>query len=102
MLAINKAGAAFVPLDAAQPLSRLRLIAKQLNAPPIGLASPGNQTPLNEVITPTLAVSESTVPELPENVPLGGWPIDATAPSYCFFTSGSTRSLRGAWLTTQH
>jgi amino acid adenylation domain-containing protein len=95
MLAINKAGAAFVPLDAAQPLSRLRLIAKQLNGPPIGLASPGNQALLNEVITPTLAVSESTVSELPENVQLSDWPIDATAPSYCFFTSGSTGEPKG-------
>lgn len=95
MLAINKAGAAFVPLDAAQPLSRLRLIAKRLNGPPVGLASPANQALLNGVITPTLAVSESTVSELPENAQLSDWPMDATVPSYCFFTSGSTGEPKG-------
>ncbi|KFY08363.1 hypothetical protein V492_06294 [Pseudogymnoascus sp. VKM F-4246] len=95
MLAINKAGAAFVPLDAAQPLSRLRLIVNQLNGPPIGLASPTNQALLNEVITPTLVVSESTVSEILENVRLSDWQIDATGPSYCFFTSGSTGEPKG-------
>lgn len=95
MLAINKAGAAFVPLDAAQPLSRLRLIVKQLDDPPIGLASPTNQAVLNEIITLTLAVSESTVFELSKNAQFNNWPIDATSPSYCFFTSGSTGEPKG-------
>ncbi|KFY19406.1 hypothetical protein V491_04456 [Pseudogymnoascus sp. VKM F-3775] len=95
MLAINKAGAAFVPLDAAQPLSRLRLIVKQLNGPPIALASPENQALLNEVITSTLVGSESIMPELSKNVQPVDWPINATAPSCCFFTSGSTGEPKG-------
>ncbi|KAJ6078878.1 hypothetical protein N7467_008631 [Penicillium canescens] len=99
MLAVNKAGAAFVTLDASQPLIRLRSIVKQLNGPPLGLTSPENQALMDEVIIPTLAVDAQAMLMLPKNeqneVGESGWPIDATAPSYCFFTSGSTGEPKG-------
>lgn len=102
MLAINKAGAAFVALDASQPLSRLKSIVKQLNGPPLGLNSPQNQALMDEVMTPTLAVDAQTMLTLAkkENDEVdeknySDWPIDATAPSYCFFTSGSTGEPKG-------
>ncbi|KAG0155453.1 hypothetical protein PDIDSM_1030 [Penicillium digitatum] len=102
MLAINKAGAAFVTLDASQPLSRLKLIVKQLNGPPLGLTSPQNQNLMGEVITPTLAVDAQTMLRLGrkkadevEDTDYCDWPIDPTAPSYCFFTSGSTGEPKG-------
>ncbi|GFF57195.1 nonribosomal peptide synthetase 12 [Aspergillus udagawae] len=98
MLAINKAGAAFVTLDASQPPSRLRSIIKQLENPPLGLSSPDNQALLGELITPTLAVSNDILSHLPmktANHNANDWPVEATAPAYCFFTSGSTGEPKG-------
>nr|ADY16697.1 TqaA [Penicillium aethiopicum] len=102
MLAINKAGAAFVTLDASQPLSRLRLIVKQLNDPPLGLTSPQNQELMGQLITQTLAVDAQTILTLTkkekgeaEDKSYSDWPIVPTAPSYCFFTSGSTGEPKG-------
>ncbi|EAW07086.1 nonribosomal peptide synthetase fmqA [Aspergillus clavatus NRRL 1] len=98
MLAINKAGAAFVTLDASQPPSRLRSIIKQLDNPPLALASPENQTLLADMITPTLAVADSILSDLPMKTAkqnADDWPVDATAPAYCFFTSGSTGEPKG-------
>ncbi|CAG8947178.1 unnamed protein product [Penicillium salamii] len=101
MLAINKAGAGFVPLDAAQPLSRLKLIVNQLDRPPVGLTSPQNQELMDQLITSTLAVDTQSISALPSRAAdetiqgADQWPVIPTAPSYCFFTSGSTGEPKG-------
>ncbi|GIJ83208.1 nonribosomal peptide synthase [Aspergillus pseudoviridinutans] len=98
MLAINKTGAAFVTLDASQPPARLRSIMKQLDNPPLALASPDYQALLGEMITPSLAVADGILWHLPmktANHNTNDWPVEATAPAYCFFTSGSTGEPKG-------
>lgn len=66
MLAINKAGGAFVPLDPSYPQSRLKAILLQLNSP-VGLVSKDQSRLLEGLIDSTLVVSEETFSELPVN-----------------------------------
>lgn len=95
MLAINKAGACFVPLDPSQPQSRLKSITRQLS-PPLGLVSPQHQQKLDDLGLRTIAILSSMFPELPrpETAPFST-EADANAPAYCLFTSGSTGEPKG-------
>jgi amino acid adenylation domain-containing protein/non-ribosomal peptide synthase protein (TIGR01720 family) len=94
MLAVNKTGGAFVPLDPSQPQGRLASIVKMLNSP-IALVSAQNKGLLEEIISPRLAVSETTMSLLPDtrsDLLLDAEPL---APAYCLFTSGSTGKPKG-------
>ncbi|KAF4179267.1 hypothetical protein CNMCM7927_001933 [Aspergillus lentulus] len=97
MLAINKTGAAFVPLDPSQPRNRLVNIARQLMSP-MGLASADHVPLLGDSIQSILVVSEET--QLPQHAhPQDGTDIpiqmEAHGPAYCLFTSGSTGVPKG-------
>ncbi|KAF7155563.1 hypothetical protein CNMCM5623_008105 [Aspergillus felis] len=95
MLAINKAGGAFVPLDPTQPPSRLKSITRQLDAP-LGLASPQHRSLLDGLVSHIVVVSESTFSQLPQ-IQTATPPVEADprAPAYCLFTSGSTGEPKG-------
>ncbi|KAL4904279.1 hypothetical protein BDW74DRAFT_178860 [Aspergillus multicolor] len=102
MLAINKTGAAFVPLDASQPMARLKTIVGQLNFPPVALVSPTTRSVLDELVVPTLTISAKTLSLMPDPQDFQPawtswypWPLTSAVPAYCFFTSGSTGEPKG-------
>ncbi|RDW92973.1 nonribosomal peptide synthetase fmqA [Aspergillus mulundensis] len=102
MLAINKAGAAFVTLDASQPMARLKSIVGQLGLPPVALVSQRTRAVLDELAVPTLTISANTVSLMPDPqgfqpawTPWHPWPHTPAVPAYCFFTSGSTGEPKG-------
>jgi amino acid adenylation domain-containing protein/non-ribosomal peptide synthase protein (TIGR01720 family) len=97
MLAVNKTGAAFVPLDPSQPRNRLVSIARQLMSP-MGLVSADHVHLLGDSIQSILVVSEETQRPQPAH-PQDGTDIpiqmEAHEPAYCLFTSGSTGVPKG-------
>ncbi|OJJ03909.1 hypothetical protein ASPVEDRAFT_85331 [Aspergillus versicolor CBS 583.65] len=95
MLAINKAGGCFVPLDPSQPQSRLKAITRQLSSP-LGLVSPQHRQKLVDLGLRTIAIWSSMFAELPR-VETATFSTEANenAPAYCLFTSGSTGEPKG-------
>lgn len=96
MLAINRVGAAFVPLDPSHPPDYLRGIIAMLN-PPLVLVSPLQDKVLGDVLPCTYAVDESRTGDLPDygTAPLPSKASDYAGPAYCLFTSGSTGTPKG-------
>ncbi|HYH80732.1 MAG TPA: amino acid adenylation domain-containing protein [Longimicrobium sp.] len=90
MLATMKAGAAFVPLDAAWPGERLRAVLDLLRAPLL-LAGEGVLDQARALGCPVLAVTVDG--EDAPNPECGAGPGD---PIYAIFTSGSTGVPKGA------
>lgn len=94
MLAVIKAGAAFVALDASQPEERLRTIVDQVNAKAI-VSSMSNSvlaqrlTSAKNIILDSQAVStlQNCTGQLPT--------VDPSTPLYLIFTSGSTGTPKG-------
>ncbi|KAL5363806.1 hypothetical protein BJX96DRAFT_178400 [Aspergillus floccosus] len=95
MLAINKAGGGFVPLDPSQPQNRLKAITRQLSSP-LGLASPQYRQKLDDLGLRTIVVLSSTFSALPRaETATFSAEADPNAPAYCLFTSGSTGEPKG-------
>ncbi len=90
LLAIWKAGAAYVPLDAANPPERLRQILE-------------DQAPIRVLVSPELAgglpAGTATIPLVEEMLASGAGfrpvPISAADPAYAIYTSGSTGRPKG-------
>ncbi|KAL3421010.1 non-ribosomal peptide synthetase protein [Phlyctema vagabunda] len=94
MLAVLKAGAAFVPLDASHPVSRLENIVTATDAKLI-LCSQENSGLFQDTDCATFVVEADVFkgPRLPESSKLPeGLPQHA---AYCMFTSGSTGKPKG-------
>lgn len=92
MLAVLKAGGAFVSLDPSQPQSRLCDIVKQTRAGLI-LASPKYAQLCEDMIPAVLVIDDSTTSHVPETAT-----ITKATPSnaaYVIFTSGSTGQPKG-------
>ncbi|RYO88738.1 hypothetical protein DL764_008691 [Monosporascus ibericus] len=95
MLAVLKAGGAFVPLDPEHPVERLREIVSNVEAS-IVLASPQNAGLLSGSVDCVLEVSEKVCKNLARVPP--GTPAVPTKPSnaaYVLYTSGSTGKPKG-------
>ncbi|GFF89307.1 nonribosomal peptide synthetase 12 [Aspergillus lentulus] len=94
MLAVNKAGGAFIPCDPAYPEGRRRAIVEKTKAQVI-LVSDQTAPLFSSFDISTIVVSASTSAQwtLGEK----GLAVCAThdAPAYCFFTSGSTGEPKG-------
>ncbi|KAF6808383.1 NRPS protein, partial [Colletotrichum musicola] len=95
MLAILKAGCAFVPLDGAHPVQRRRAIVSDLSAPVAVVSS--SMVRSNLSLGPPLV---SVFPEFVKALPLSTRalrPISAASPevAYIIFTSGSTGKPKG-------
>ncbi|EAW08665.1 putative nonribosomal peptide synthase [Aspergillus clavatus NRRL 1] len=96
MLAINKAGAAFMPLDPSHPSSRLRKIVSRSGCS-IALTSRGGFELLKGIVPCIMVVSESNTRKLPDYFTdaLPTAALKPDAPAYCLFTSGSTGEPKG-------
>ena len=94
ILAILKAGGAFVPLDPAYPIDRLRLIVSATRAP-ILLASAGNISLLAQDVADVVEVSQKTSTEWAEVVSDSMVEVGPDNAAYVLYTSGSTGTPKG-------
>ncbi|KAI0484876.1 hypothetical protein GGR56DRAFT_680719 [Xylariaceae sp. FL0804] len=98
MLAIMKAGAAFVPLDPSSPASHLQGVIATSNARLI-LVSESTRTLVEVFLPPTIAIHVADAGEEPANPDddlLAGLPtVDPEDMAYVLFTSGSTGKPKG-------
>ena len=92
-LAVLKTGAAFVPIDAAQPAARLQAIADDTDMRH-ALCDAASATTLRQALPGVQALPV----DAPYSAPAAGFdaaPVDADAPAYVIFTSGSTGKPKG-------
>ena len=94
ILAILKAGGAFVPLDPAYPVDRLRLIVRATGAP-ILLASASNISLLAHDVPDIVEVSEEASMEWTEAISNCMVEVDPDNTAYVLYTSGSTGTPKG-------
>lgn len=90
ILAVMKAGAAFVPLDPSHPKSRLEGIARQVEAHVV-LSSPLHEEMCANTADTVVVVAESTVATFDDRFDHGRkLDINPSDAVFCIFTSGST------------
>jgi amino acid adenylation domain-containing protein/non-ribosomal peptide synthase protein (TIGR01720 family) len=94
MLAIMKAGAAFVPLDFESPLLRLREIVGDVKAELI-LCAPQYEKLCQSIPCKTLAIAREATEKQPGRLYTLPY-VQSDAPAYVIFTSGSTGKPKGA------
>ncbi|KAF2707683.1 acetyl-CoA synthetase-like protein [Pleomassaria siparia CBS 279.74] len=94
MLAIMKAGAAFVPLDFEAPILRLREIVGDVDAELI-LCSPHLEELCRSIPCRTLAVDRDATERQPGRFYTLPY-VQSDSPAYVIFTSGSTGKPKGA------
>lgn len=94
ILAINKSGAAFVPVDAAYPQSRLETIIRRIGAR-VAIVSPRNESIFRLLGLPVIVVSNAMRACCLPRSKQYTVPDNALAPAYCLFTSGSTGDPKG-------
>ena len=98
ILAINKAGGLWAPLDSSHPMQRLQTIVSQTQSTLI-LASPANAELCLQLVktvvevTPRLDIQLSRNPETSKAGPVTG--VTPRHPVYLLFTSGSTGTPKG-------
>ena len=93
MLAVLKAGGAFVPLDPAQPTARLANIICQTGATCV-LASKACARTCEGLVDAILVVDDNSLSKLEKRLPISG-SRDARSIAYVIFTSGSTGEPKG-------
>jgi non-ribosomal peptide synthetase component F len=96
MLAINKAGACFVPLDPSHPASRLRMIVMQSECSTI-LTSERDKELLKGIVPSIVVVSRSAIPvsNYPAKMSSSAM-FKLDCPAYCPHP-GVPESPRAAW-----
>jgi amino acid adenylation domain-containing protein/non-ribosomal peptide synthase protein (TIGR01720 family) len=94
MLAVMKAGAAFVPLDFEAPILRLREIVGDVKAELI-LCSPQYEQLCQSIPCKTLAVDRDATERQPGRLYTLPY-VQSDTPAYVIFTSGSTGKPKGA------
>lgn len=89
MLAVLKAGGAFLPLDPAHPVERLKSLCDSVRAKLI-LCSSNHVPTLSAVVATVLAVNEAAVAETEADRSFTLPKVSSTDVAYVIFTSGST------------
>lgn len=93
MLAVIKAGAAFVPIDPAHPIARLQEIVSDIGASFV-LCSPRYQDVCEAIAARTLGINGQMLKQLPvQQDPLRSCATNSAA--YVIFTSGTTGKPKG-------
>ena len=93
MLAVLKAGGAFVPLDPAQPTARLRNLMSQTGATWI-LASKSRARTCEGLVDVILVVDNNSLGKFEKRLPRSG-DLDSRSVAYVILTSGSTGEPKG-------
>jgi amino acid adenylation domain-containing protein/non-ribosomal peptide synthase protein (TIGR01720 family) len=93
MMAVVKAGGAFVMLEQKQPLGRLKGIVAQVK--PVVLLTSSKLAPVWEAEQKVMAISEETIAALPESFIVPGVKPRPNNSVYLIFTSGSTGMPKG-------
>ncbi|KAJ5894898.1 hypothetical protein N7495_006589 [Penicillium taxi] len=93
MIGTLKAGGAFVAMDASQPLSRMKMMAREVNAR-VMLCSEEQRNNCYEIVKDVIVVG----PKLTKINTLSPPPTPVTSanPAYVIFTSGSTGTPKGS------
>ncbi|KAI8280309.1 Nonribosomal peptide synthase atnA [Colletotrichum sp. SAR11_57] len=95
MLAVMKAGAAFVPLDPDQPISRLREIMSEIKAK-VAIVSAFHSKATDLGIATTVVADRSSLGVLLQSNTTGSARLsNPENPAYVIFTSGSTGTPKG-------
>lgn len=94
MVAILRAGGAFVPLDPSHPKDRLRAIVRKTNAS-IVVASPETAHLFEGMGINTVSLSSSLLESLPPSVDCLPFSVRPDSAAFVLFTSGSTGSPKG-------
>ena len=91
MLAVLKAGGAFVPLDPSHPPVRLQSLVEAVKAN-IVLCSEWHTSNLKDIAETVIPLSETTLEQLPSHPEdfLSSPEVDSNNAAYVIFTSGST------------
>lgn len=99
MLAVMKAGAAFVPLDHSHPSDRLQSLLLETNSDLV-LASPTTSSKFEASASSLLVVSQSLMNEDQDSTPMPSSTVTPDNSAYVLFTSGSTGKPKG--VVVQH
>lgn len=95
MLAVLKAGAAFVPLDPEHPVLRKEGIMRQLDGgAPVVIASKMRAKAMGNDRRKVVVVGQTEFERLPDNE-LSALAVNACCATYCLFASGSTGESKG-------
>ncbi|RAH41264.1 acetyl-CoA synthetase-like protein [Aspergillus brunneoviolaceus CBS 621.78] len=95
VLAVLRAGAAFVPIDPSHPRHRVKFLLRQTESRLV-LASPHCGSICAELEEGYFIVSPDVIAELERRGEWEHMPRDASSPAYISFTSGSTGEPKGA------
>lgn len=98
MLAVMRAGGAFVPLDPAAPVARLQSLCNNVQASTL-LCSPQYAGALLTIVDNLVSVDGPMIDQLPESLPTDRLPdITSTDLAYLIFTSGTTGEPKGTMI----
>ena len=98
MLAVMKAGAAFVPLDPAAPLARIKSLSSNVQASVL-LCSHQHAATLRSIVDNVIPVDGPMIDQLPNLAPTDRLPrITSTDLAYLIYTSGTTGEPKGTMI----
>ncbi|KAF2727722.1 amino acid adenylation [Polyplosphaeria fusca] len=100
ILAVLKAGAAFVFLDPSHPFDRRQYITSEVEAKAI-ICSPTQSQLFDDSFPPAFILNEQTLHELSRQISAPRTSVKAFNLLYCIFTSGSTGKPKGCLIEHQ-